>query len=89
MAIISMFYGLIVSMYYLDNKRHHLPHIHVKYQEKEAVFSIDSGEILEGELPPNKRKLVEAWIEIHKEDPFADWSLAVAGQTIFTIEPLK
>ncbi|MCX6254832.1 MAG: DUF4160 domain-containing protein [Bacteroidia bacterium] len=89
MAIISMFYGLIVSMYYLDNKRHHLPHIHVKYQEKEAVFSIEMGEILEGELPVNKRKLVEAWIEIHKEDLMADWSLAIAGLTIFSIDPLK
>jgi hypothetical protein len=89
MAIISMFYGLIVSMYYLNNKKHHLPHIHVKYQDQEAVFSIKSGEILEGELPPNKRKLVEAWIEIHKEDLFANWSLAIAGQTLFTIEPLK
>ena len=29
MAIISMFYGIIISMYYLDNKRHNLPHIHM------------------------------------------------------------
>ena len=84
-----MFYGLIVSMYYLDNKRHHLPHIHVRYQELEAVFSIETGDELEGELPNNKRKLIEAWIEIHKEDLMTNWSLAVAGQTIFTIEPLK
>jgi len=76
-------------MYYLDNKRHHLPHIHVRYQEKEAVFLIETGEILEGELPGNKRKLVEAWIEIHHEDLIADWSLAIIGQTLFTIEPLK
>jgi hypothetical protein len=89
MAIISMFYGLIVSMYFLDNRRHHLPHIHVKYQDKEAVFSIETGDTLEGELPVNKRKLVEAWIEIHKEDLMADWSLAIAGQSIFQIEPLK
>jgi hypothetical protein len=89
MAIISMFYGLIVSMYYLDNRRHHLAHIHVKYQENEAVFAIETGAIIEGELPINKRKLVEAWIEIHKEDLMADWQLAIAGQTIFNIEPLK
>lgn len=37
MAIISMFYGIIISIYYLDNKRHNIPHIHIKYQEKEAV----------------------------------------------------
>jgi hypothetical protein len=31
MPVIAMFYGLIVSMYYLDTKRHKLPHIHVQW----------------------------------------------------------
>jgi len=53
MAIIAMFYGIIVSMYYFDNRRHHLPHIHVKYQEQEVVLSIPDGEVLEGELKRN------------------------------------
>ncbi len=43
MAIISMFYGIIVSMYYFDNKKHHTPHIHLKYQGEEAVFTIPDG----------------------------------------------
>jgi hypothetical protein len=30
----------IISMYYFDNKQHKTPHIHVKYQGEEAVFSI-------------------------------------------------
>ena len=47
MAIISMFYGIIISMYYLDNKQHSLPHIHVKYQDEEAVVSIIDGQLLE------------------------------------------
>jgi hypothetical protein len=34
-------------------------------------------------------KLVEAWIEIHKEDLLANWELAVNGQEVFKIEPLK
>ena len=72
MAVISMFYGIIVSMYYLDNRQHHVPHIHVKYQEQEAVFSIPQGELLQGELKPNKMKLVQAWIEIHQEELMAD-----------------
>ena len=33
MPVISMFYGIIVSLYYVDNKQHHMPHIHAKYQE--------------------------------------------------------
>lgn len=89
MAIISMFYGIIISMYYFDNQQHHLPHIHVKYQEQEVVLSIPKGEVLEGKLKKNKMKLVQAWIEIHQEELMADWELASAGEAIFRIDPLK
>ena len=89
MAIISMFYGIIVSMYYFDNRQHHVPHIHVKYQDQEAVISIPEGEMLEGTLKANKLRLVQAWIEIHQEELIADWELASKGETIFKIDPLK
>jgi len=86
---ISMFYGVIVSLYFLDNKQHHMPHIHVKYQDAEAVVSIPDGDILEGRIPPNKMRLVVAWIEIHKDDLLADWDLVVHGQQPYKIEPLR
>lgn len=89
MAIISMFYGIIISMYYLDTKQHHIPHIHVKYQEENAVFSIPEGSLLEGSIKENKTKLILAWIEIHQEDLLADWQLAVSGEKVFQIDPLK
>jgi len=89
MAIISMFYGIIVSMYYLDNRKHNLPHIHVKYQVEEAVISIIDGQLLDGTLKINKMKLVQAWIEIHNDELMADWELAIKGETIFKIDPLK
>jgi len=47
MPAISVFFGLIVYMYAKDNKKHHSPHIHVEYQDGEAIFSIPDGEILE------------------------------------------
>ena len=37
MPTISMFYGILVLMYFRDNKRHNLPHIHVRYQGEEAA----------------------------------------------------
>lgn len=89
MPVISMFYGLLVAMYYLDTKQHHLPHIHVRYQEFEGVFRIPDGTLLEGELPTGKRKLVEAWVELHRDELMANWQLAVTGQRVFPIEPLK
>jgi hypothetical protein len=89
MPVISMFYGLIIAMYYLDTKQHKLPHIHVKYGEKEAVYQIPDGELLEGSMPVNKEKLIKAWIEIHREDLIANWELAVTGNSVFKIDPLK
>ena len=81
-----MFYGIIISMYYLDNRQHKLPHIHVKYQDEEAVISIIDGTLIEGSLKINKMKLVQAWIEIHNDELIADWDLAIKGETIFKID---
>ncbi len=84
-----MFYGLIVSMYFIDNRQYKAPHIHVKYQEEEAVFRIPDGELLSGGLPSAKVKLVSAWIEIHRDELMADWDLAANGQQPYKIDPLK
>lgn len=84
-----MFYGIIVSMYFFDKMRHHRPHVHVRYQDQEAVVSIPEGEILEGELKSSKMRLLQAWIEIHQDELMADWMLAVEGQRVFSIDPLK
>jgi hypothetical protein len=89
MPVISMFYGIIVMMYYFDNRRHHEPHIHVEFSGEEAVISIPDGEVIEGTIRGNKLKLVQAWIEIHQDDLMADWKLAINGQPVFKIEPLK
>ena len=43
MPVISMFYGLIVRMYFYDNQRHHEPHIHVEYAGQRAVYRIPDG----------------------------------------------
>jgi len=85
---ISMFYGILIRMFFKDIERHHLPHIHAEYQGEVGVYSIEDGTLLSGSLPVNKNKLVVAWIEIHKEDLFADWELAVYGKQPFKIKGL-
>lgn len=89
MPIISMFYGVVVYMYFYDVQRHHTPHFHVEYAEFTAVIGIESGDVLEGQLPRNKMKLVQAWLEIHREEIMADWSLAVRGLPVQAIKPLE
>ncbi len=51
MPAISMFFGIIIYLYYKDNKKHHTPHIHAEYGEFEGVFDITTGELIVGELP--------------------------------------
>lgn len=89
MPTVAMFYGIIIYMYYFDDKEHHVPHIHANYGEYDAVISIPDGELLKGEIPSNKLKLINAWVEIHQEDLLADWKLAVAGMLPHKIEPLR
>jgi hypothetical protein len=89
MPTISMFYGIIIRMYYFDNQQHNMPHIHVHYQDDAAIIEIPSGSILQGNLPRAKQKLVDAWIEIHSDELMADWELAINGESVFKIEPLK
>ena len=76
-------------MYFYDDERHKLPHIHARYQGMEASFSILDGAVICGSIPIAKTRLVQAWIEIHRESLQADWELAVNGQTPFAIEPLR
>lgn len=76
-------------MYFMDNKQHKLPNIHVTYSGKEVIVSIPNGEILEGNIPSAKMKLLNAWIEIHKEELMANWELAESGELPYKIDPLK
>lgn len=88
MPTLSVFFGIIIKMYREINSRHNLPHIHAEFQDSEAVISLE-GEVLSGELPPKKIKLVLAWIEIHNDDLYANWKLLSEGQEFFRIDPLR
>jgi hypothetical protein len=89
MPILSMFYGIIIRMYFADDKQHHTPHIHAEYGSDRAVIGLADGVTLAGNLPASKSRLVQAWIEIHRDELNADWQLAVKGEEVLKIEPLK
>ena len=89
MPTISMFYGILVAIFFEDNDRHNFPHIHVRYAGDKASISITDGVLLAGSIPPKQLKMVQAWIEIHKDELFADWELAVSGEQPFRIAPLQ
>ena len=89
MPRICMFYGIIIYMHYLDNRKRHQPHFHARYNEHGAVISIKIGEVLSGSLPPAKMKLVLAWAEIHRKDLERAWDNLANGQKAGKIPPLR
>lgn len=84
MPIISMFYGVLIRMYY---DYHNPPHFHAYYNNKEAIFTFD-GKLIKGTFPKKQLKLVEAWSIIHKKELEADWLLCENNEELFSIQPL-
>lgn len=85
MPTISMFFGIVIRMYWKD---HMPPHFHAYYQSDSAVFDMD-GNILEGSLPRKQASFVTAWAGIHHDELIADWDLAREEDEVFKIDPLR
>ena len=51
-------------------------------------IAIQDGAVLEGEIPPRQLRMVQVWMDIHREDLMLDWDLAVSGEPPFRIAPL-
>jgi hypothetical protein len=83
-----MFYGISVYMYGRDNKQHAMPHVHARYAGEFTVFDIETGDVIEGDMPDKQRQLVKAWILLRQEELLENWACAVAGETPYKILPL-
>jgi hypothetical protein len=88
MPTISMFYGIIIRMYFAPTE-HPPPHFHVYYGEHKATVEIRTSEVIQGNLPKKQTKLVLAWAELHQEELMADWELVMNGEEPFKIQPLQ
>ncbi|MBQ7732819.1 MAG: DUF4160 domain-containing protein [Synergistaceae bacterium] len=88
MPTISLFFGILIKMYWRDNDKHKMPHMHAFYGEYEAVFTLD-GEIIAGDFPQKQAVLVKAWALLHEEDLKANWTLVMNGEETFRIDPLR
>jgi len=64
MPVITMFYGIVIKMFFRD---HLPPHIHAVYGEYNGLFDLDTFDLIEGDLPPRAIKLVKEWGEEYKD----------------------
>ena len=72
MPVLSRFYGIVIRMYF-QQAEHNPPHIHALYGEDMAAVDIQTGEVLEGHLPPQALALVQEWAAIHRNDLLHMW----------------
>ena len=86
MPTISMFYGILIQMYWDE---HAPPHFHAIYGEFKATVDIRSLSISEGNLPRRASTLVLDWAELHQKELLDDWDLCQTKQQPRPIEPLE
>ena len=84
MPVLSRFYGIIIRMYF-QQAEHNPPHIHALYDEDMAAIDIQTGEVLEGHLPPKALAMVREWAAIHKSDLLHMWQT----QEFKSLSPLE
>ncbi len=85
MPRISQFFGVVIYMYYND---HLPPHFHAEYGEFEALYTIETLDILRGGLPRRAHSMVIEWALAHRAELRIDWERAREQVPLDQIEPL-
>ena len=86
MPTLSVFFGIVIRMYFDD---HPPPHFHAVYAEYEAKIAIDALEVIEGWLPRRALGLVLDWAELHREELRDNWSRGREHHPLNPIPPLE
>ena len=86
MPVISMFYGIVIHMYW---KEHNPPHFHAEYAEHEVAINIQTLEVIEGKMPKRALLLLLEWASEHRSELLEDWKLCEKKQPVKRISPLK
>ncbi len=85
MPEISLFYGIRITMYYVD---HNPPHFHAEYAGMKAQIDIQQGCVIRGALPNRQLKFILAWCELHRDELMQNWELSKNDEPLNKIAPL-
>ena len=86
MPQVSRFFGISIYMHFDD---HPPPHFHVKYNEFNAIVSIEELKVIRGKLPPRVLGLVMEWASLHIDELKDNWKKIENKQSLNDIEPLN
>lgn len=73
MPIIARFYGIIIKMFFIQSE-HQPPHFHAIYGEYNAIFAIESLEMIEGDLPKRAYAFIAEWAQEHQQELLDMWN---------------
>ena len=73
MPVVARFYGIIIKMYFIQNE-HGVAHFYAIYGEFNAVFGIDSLEMIEGDLSGRAQLLVKEWAKFYQKELLEMWT---------------
>ena len=77
--------GIAIRMFFQD---YPLPHFFASYSGHEANVAIETGELIEGDLPANAARLVREWALAHRDELEDNWQRARNGQPLIKIAGL-
>jgi len=84
--VISVFFGIVIRMFY---REHGVAHFHAEYQGEQATFTFD-GEVLAGALRSRTAlRLIKEWATAHQGELEANWNRLRAGEALERIAPLE
>ena len=84
MPVLSYFYGITIKMYFQESE-HNPPHIHAFYGSYAGVIDINTGKIIDGNLPARALHLVKEWTNSNKKTLLDMWN----NQQFKKIPPLN
>jgi hypothetical protein len=84
--IISVFFGIVVRMFY---REHEPAHFHAEYQGQHGKFDFDGNLVAGNVQSATARRLIAEWAARHRAELDLNWQKMKAGRPLDRIEPLE
>ena len=86
MPVISVFFGIVIRMYF---REHEPKHFHAEHQAQEGKFDFDGNQIVGNITSRNALGLIQQWAQLNREALEVNWAKIQSGQPLDRIPPLE
>ena len=86
MPVISIFFGIVIRMFY---REHGVAHFHAEYQGQQATFTFDGNPLAGVIRSRTALRLIKEWALSHRDELEANWQRMRTGEPFEKIDPLE